>query len=158
MNPVNFTSPVIITLIIAVFFQLMPSSGDWILWKPNFLLLAVIAWILYVPSQYGIGFAALVGLFADALFRTSLGHYVLVFALCGAVAYLLSRWLTYFSLFHRTFLVFVLVIFAELMESALFSIWDLPINLSQLHILGFTSAITWVFIDKFVARIHLHHR
>lgn len=158
MNPVNFSSPVIISLIIAVFLQLMPSSGDWILWKPNFLLLVVIAWILYVPTQYGIGFASLVGLFADALFRTSLGHYVLVFALCGGVAYLLSRWLTYFSSFHRAFLVFILVIFGELVEAALFSIWDIPINLSQLHILAFTSVLTWVAVDKFVAKIHLHHR
>jgi rod shape-determining protein MreD len=157
LNPVNFSSPVIISLIIAVFLQLMPSSGDWILWKPNFLLLVVIAWILYVPTQYGIGFASLVGLFADALFRTSLGHYVLVFALCGGVAYLLSRWLTYFSSFHRAFLVFILVIFGELVEAALFSIWDIPINLSQLHILAFTSVLTWVAVDKFVAKIHLHH-
>ena len=143
---------------VAVLLQLMPATDGWLLWKPNFLLLMVIAWILYIPNQYGIRFASLVGLFADALFRTPLGHYVLVFAICGGVAYLLSRWLTYFSMFHRAFLVFMLVIFGELVGAALFSIWDIPKNLSQLHILGFTSAIVWMLADRFVARIQLHHR
>ena len=158
MNPVNYIIPVIFSLMIAVFLQLMPSTGGWLLWKPNFLLLMVVGWILYIPNQYGIGFAALVGLFADALYRTPLGHYVLVFALCGGVAYLLSRWLTYFSRFHRAFLIFVLVIFGELVGAALFSIWDIPKNLSHLHILGFTSAITWMLVDRFIANIQLHHR
>ena len=84
MKPVNFTGPMIASLILATIFQLLPASGEWILWKPNFLLLVTLAWILYVPTQYGIGFAATVGLVADTLFRTTLGHYVLVFALCGA--------------------------------------------------------------------------
>ena len=70
MNPVNYIIPVIFSLMVAVFLQLMPSTGSWLLWKPNFLLLMVIAWILYIPNQYGIGFASVVGLFADALFRT----------------------------------------------------------------------------------------
>lgn len=158
MKPVNYSIPVIFSLMVAVFLQLIPATGGWLLWKPNFLLLMVIAWVLYIPNQYGIRFASLVGLFADALFRTPLGHYVLVFAICGGVAYLLSRWLTYFSMFHRAFLVFMLVIFGELVGAALFSIWDIPKNLSQLHILGFTSAIVWVLADRFVARIQLHHR
>jgi hypothetical protein len=55
-------------------------------------------------------------------------------------------------------LVFALVILGELVGAGLFSIWDIPKDLSQLHILGFTSAIAWVLVDRFVARIQLHHR
>ena len=65
MRVESLTGPVILSLIIATVFQLIPTSGVWIFWRPNFLLLVVIAWILYIPDRFGIGFAAMVGLLAD---------------------------------------------------------------------------------------------
>lgn len=153
MKPVSYISPVITSLLLAIIFQLIPVSGDWILWKPNFLMLVVLAWILYLPSRFGVGFAAAVGLLADTLFRTNLGHYMLVFALCGGIAYILSRWLAYFSPLHRAFMVVGLVVLAELLEAALYTIWDVSMNLGHLPALGLTSAIVWLFVDKLVARI-----
>lgn len=158
MKPVNFNGPMIVSIIVAAIFQLLPASGDWILWKPNFLLMVTIAWVLYVPNQYGVGFAAAVGLLADTLFRTTLGHYVLVFGLCGGAAYLLSRWLTYFSIFHRMFLVLVLVVIAELIQAMLFSIWDIPMTLGHLPALAVTSALLWPLVDVLIARVNLYHR
>jgi len=158
LKPVSLTGPVTFSLIIAVILQLIPVSGDWILWRPNFLMLVMIAWVLYQPSRFGIGFAALVGLLADTLFRTALGHYVLVFALCGAVAYLLSRWLTYFSYFHRAVLIFLLVVFSELLQALLFSIWDVPMGLQHVPVLGFVSAIVWLLVDKSIASLNFMYR
>ncbi len=158
MNPVSLTGPVALSLIIAVILQLVPVSGDWILWRPNFLMLMMIAWILYQPNRFGIGFAALVGLLADTLFRTALGHYVLVFALCGGIAYLLSRWLTYFSNFHRAVLIFMLVVFSELIQAFLFSIWDVTMGFQHVPILGFISAVVWLFVDKLVASLNFIYR
>ena len=53
--------------------QFIPMSGSWGLWKPNFLLLTMIAWMLYFPDQYGIEFAVIMGLFADFIFVSTLG-------------------------------------------------------------------------------------
>tara|TARA_B110000046_G_scaffold174941_1_gene199171 strand:+ start:3484 stop:3960 length:477 start_codon:yes stop_codon:yes gene_type:complete len=158
MTPVNFNGPMLASLILAAILQLLPASGDWILWKPNVLLLATIAWVLYVPTQYGVGFSATVGLLADTLFRTALGHYVLVFGLCGAAAYMLSRWLTYFSIFHRMFLVLVLVVFAELIQLMLFSIWDIPMTLGHLPALALTSMLLWPLVDMLIIKVNLSHR
>lgn len=158
MNPNNLMGPVVISLIVAVIFQLIPVSGDWILWRPNFLMLTMVAWILYQPNYFGIGFAALVGLLADTLFRTGLGHYVLVFAICGAIAYLLSRWLTYFAYFHRAVLIFLLVVVTQLLEAALFSFWDVPMDFKHVPVLGLTSAIAWFVVDKFVASLNYSYR
>jgi rod shape-determining protein MreD len=151
-------SPVVISLIVAVIFQLIPVSGDWILWRPNFLMLTMVAWILYQPNYFGIGFAALVGLLADTLFRTGLGHYVMVFAVCGAIAYLLSRWLTYLAYFHRAVLIFLLVVVTQLLEAVLFSFWDVPMDFKHVPVLGLTSAIAWFLVDKFVASLNSSYR
>jgi rod shape-determining protein MreD len=158
LNPNNLIGPVVISLIVAVIFQLIPVSGSWILWRPNFLMLTMVAWILYQPNYFGIGFAALVGLLADTLFRTGLGHYVMVFAVCGAIAYLLSRWLTYFAYFHRAVLIFLLVVVAQLLEAVLFSFWDVPMDFKHVPILGLTSAIAWFLVDKFVASLNSSYR
>ena len=158
MNPNNLMSPVVISLIVAVIFQLIPVSGDWILWRPNFLMLTMVAWILYQPNYFGIGFAALVGLLADTLFRTGLGHYVMVFAICGAIAYLLSRWLTYSAYFHRAVLIFLLVVVTQLLEAVLFSFWDVPMDFKHVPILGLTSAVAWFLVDKFVASLNSSYR
>ena len=83
---------VCLTLILAVVLSLMPLSGDWIVWKPNFLLLTVMAWVMRWPDGVGIFFAASVGLLADILLRMSPGHSVIVFALCAFALALVSRW------------------------------------------------------------------
>ena len=155
MRVESLTGPVILSLIIATIFQLIPTSGVWIFWRPNFLLLVVIAWILYIPDRFGIGFAAMVGLLADTLFRTTLGHYVLVFAVCGTIAYLLSRWLMYFSMFHRAILIFIITICAELIQAMLFSIWDVPFALNYSPTVAAFAALSWPIVDLLISRVQV---
>ena len=155
MSGENLTGPVILSLVIATVFQLIPASGVWIYWRPNFLLLVVIAWILKTPERFGIGFAGMVGLLADTLFDTTLGHYVLVFAVCGTIAYLLSRWLMYLSIFHRAFLIFVMIIGAESIQAMLFSVWGVPVNLEHIPIVAVFAALSWPVVDLLISRVQI---
>ena len=155
MRVASLTGPVLLSLVIATVFQLIPASGVWIFWRPNFLLLVVIAWILYTPDRFGIGFAAMVGLLADTLFRTTLGHYVLVFAVCGTIAFLLSRWLMYLSIFHRAFLIFIIIICAELIQAMLFSVWDVPVALGHIPIVAAFAALSWPIVDLLISRVQV---
>ena len=102
----------IISILLASVLQLVPVSGYLIVLKPNFLLLVVIGWIIFRPSQWGIGFAAFTGLLADLIFRAPIGVHVLLFSTVGAIPLYLSGWLVYFSLIHRCLFVFILIIFA----------------------------------------------
>ena len=155
MSGENLTGPVILSLVIATVFQLIPASGVWLYWRPNFLLLVVIAWILFTPERFGIGFAGMVGLMADTLFHTTLGHYVLVFAVCGTIAYLLSRWLMYLSIFHRAFLIFVMIIGAESIQAMLFSVWGVPVNLGHIPIVAVFAALSWPVVDLLISRVQI---
>ena len=155
MSAANLTGPMILSLIIATILQLIPASGVWIYWRPNFLLIVVIAWILFTPERFGIGFAGMVGLLADTLFHTTLGHYVLVFAVCGTIAYLLSRWLMYLSIFHRAFLIFVMIIGAESIQAMLFSVWGVPVNLRHIPIVAVFAALSWLVVDLLISRLKI---
>ena len=97
----------------------------------------------------------MVGLLADTLFRTTLGHYVLVFAVCGTIAYLLSRWLMYLSMFHRAILIFIITICAELIQAMLFSIWDVPFALNYSPTVAAFAALSWPIVDLLISRVQV---
>lgn len=142
-----------LTLILAVVFSLMPLSGDWIVWKPNFLLLMVMAWIIHWPNDLGIFFAASVGLLADILLRMTLGHSVVVFALCAAAIVLLSRWAKYLSMLQRALLVALIISLVAVLEASLFIFYGRPSGIEHLPMKILLSMLAWPLIDRLVARL-----
>ena len=144
----------IISILLASVLQLVPVSGYLIVLKPNFLLLVVIGWIIFRPSQWGIGFAAFTGLLADLIFRAPIGVHVLLFSTVGAIPLYLSGWLVYFSLIHRCLFVFILIIFAEFMRNMLLSIWEIPIDYSYIIVVALASAIVWPAIDQLLIKVN----
>ena len=121
MAPVNHSAVMLLSLVIAVIFSVMPVSGDWIVWKPNFLLLVTMGWIFHRPVEFGIFFAAGVGLLADCLLQTTLGHSVLVFALCGTLSRR-SQSLDKVSIhFQRTLLVYLIILLVGFSRGEYFS-------------------------------------
>ena len=144
----------IISILLASVLQLVPVSGYLIVLKPNFLLLVVIGWIIFRPSQWGIGFAAFTGLLADLIFRAPIGVHVLLFSTVGAIPLYLSGWLVYFSLIHRCLLVFILIIFAEFMRNMLLSMWEIPIDYSYIILVALASAIVWPAIDQLLIKVN----
>ena len=144
----------IISILLASVLQLVPVSGYLLVLKPNFLLLVVIGWIIFRPSQWGIGFAAFTGLLADLIFRAPIGVHVLLFSTVGAIPLYLSGWLVYFSLIHRCLFVFILIIFAEFMRNMLLSMWEIPIDYSYIIVVALASAIVWPAIDQLLIKVN----
>ncbi len=144
----------IISILLASVLQLVPVSGYLLVLKPNFLLLVVIGWIIFRPSQWGIGFAAFTGLLADLIFRAPIGVHVLLFSTVGAIPLYLSGWLVYFSLIHRCLFVFILIIFAEFMRNMLLSMWEIPIDYSYIILSALASAIVWPAIDQLLIKFN----
>jgi rod shape-determining protein MreD len=152
MAPVNHSAVMLLSLVLAVIFSVMPVSGDWIVWKPNFLLLVTMGWIFHRPLEFGIFFAAGVGLLADCLLQTTLGHSVLVFALCGTLVVVVSRWVKYLSILQRTLLVYLIILFVGFLEASIFLFYGLASAMDNLLMKTFFSALTWPVIDKLIAR------
>ena len=152
MAPVNHTAVMLLSLVLAVIFSVMPVSGDLIVWKPNFLLLVTMGWNFHRPLEFGIFFAAGVGLLADCLLQTTLGHSVLVFALCGTLVVVVSRWVKYLSIFQRTLLAYLIILFVGFLEASIFLFSGLPSAMDNLLMKTLFSALTWPVIDKLIAR------
>lgn len=152
MAPVNHTGVMLLSLVIAVIFSVMPVSGDWIVWKPNFLLLVTMGWIFHRPLEFGIFFAAGAGLLADFVFQTTLGHSVLVFSLCGTLVVVVGRWIKYLSIVQRTLLVSLIILLVGILEASIYLFYELPSAMDQLLMKTLFSAMAWPLIDKLIDR------
>lgn len=138
----------------ALIVQLIPMSGDWVFWKPNFLLLMMIAWMLYFPDQYGIEFAVIIGIFADFIFVSTLGFHILIFSICGLILIFFHRIVVYLQLIHRVTLVFLMILLAEFIGAAIDSSIDKQLSIKGILLLAIISAICWIPLDKFVAHCY----
>lgn len=144
----------LVMLFLAIIMQLTPVTGNWLMWKPNFLMLVMIAWILYFPEKFGIEFSAMVGICADLVFGTTLGVHVLLFIICGAVVRLLHRVIAYLSLWHRIVAVGLLVIFIELLRIVAGAWVNMPIFWEHMPYMALFSSLFWMPLDKLVGRIY----
>ena len=153
MTSVKSVSFLFGTILFATVIQLLPLSGYYFLWRPNFLFLVTIGWIIFRPNYWGIGFAAVLGLFADIVFRSPVGLYVLVFGVIASLPLILSRWLVYFTIVHRCVFVFILVIIFELLENAIFGLWGTPTDYRSIPIRALLSGLIWPIFDKFFTKV-----
>lgn len=153
MTSVKSVSLLFGTILFATVMQLLPLSGYYFLWRPNFLFLVTIGWIIFRPNYWGIGFAAVLGLFADMVFRSPVGLYVLVFGVIAAFPLILNRWLVYFTIVHRCVFVFILVIIFELLENGIFGVWGTPTDYSSIPIKALLSGLIWPILDKFFTKV-----
>ena len=153
MTSVKSVSLLFGTILFATVIQLLPLSGYYFVWRPNFLFLVTIGWIIFRPNYWGIGFAAVLGLFADMVFRSPVGLYVLVFGVIASLPLILSRWLVYFTIVHRCVFVFILVIIFELLENAIFGLWGTPTDHRSIPIRALLSGLIWPIFDKFFTKV-----
>lgn len=138
----------------ALILQLIPMSGDWVLYKPNFLLLVMIAWMLYFPDQYGLKFPVIIGIFADFIFLTTLGFHILIFSISGLILIFFHRIVVYLQLIHRVTLVFLMILLAEFIGAAIDSSIDKQLSIKGVVLLAIISAICWIPLDKFVGHCY----
>jgi len=158
MNNKGTFQSAFIMLFGALILQLFPVASDWGLFKPNFLLLMMVAWILYFPEKYGIEFAILMGIIADFIFSTPLGYHVLTFSICGLILIFFHRIVVYLQFIHRIILVFMMIMLFEFMQAAIDATLDNPLYLEGIFSLAIISALCWIPMDKFVARIYLQQK
>lgn len=66
-----------VSLIAALLLGLLPLPASLAPWRPYFLALVLAYWVLEEPDHAGLGFAFLVGIFADLAFGNLLGEQAL---------------------------------------------------------------------------------
>lgn len=109
MRPVNLTT-VLLTLVVALTFQLYPWSGQGVILRPDFLLVITLYWVIRAPHLINVGMAWFAGLIVDLSTGSLLGQHALAFGFAAFLALLYQRRLVLFNRWQLTVYVFALLI------------------------------------------------
>jgi rod shape-determining protein MreD len=105
---------VYITLLIALLCQLFPWVGQGIIFRPDFMLIVTLYWLLRAPHLCNIGTAWLVGILVDLATGSLLGQHALSFTLVAFMGLSFQRRLVLFNPWHLAGYVFILLVIERL--------------------------------------------
>jgi len=109
MRPANLTT-VLLTLIVALTFQLYPWSGQGVILRPDFLLVITLYWVVRAPHLCNVGVAWFAGLIVDLSTGSLLGQHALAFGFTAFLALLYQRRLVLFNRFQLSIYVLALLV------------------------------------------------
>ena len=101
------------SMLLALLLQLLPWEGLALQWRPDFLLLTVIYWMLRAPHLCHIGTAWFTGLLIDLASGGLFGQHALAYALTGFFAVSHQRRLALFNIWQQAAYVFFLLLLAQ---------------------------------------------
>ncbi|MCF6195006.1 MAG: rod shape-determining protein MreD [Kangiellaceae bacterium] len=89
---------IVISFVIAMFMNVLPLWETLEIFKPDWVALVLVYWVMAMPNRGGVLFGWIVGLFVDVLYGSLLGIHAMTFAL---VAYLIQMTYHRLRLFPR---------------------------------------------------------
>lgn len=135
-----------LTLATAIVFNMMifPSSIQF--FKPNFLLLVVLYWIVKVPRKINIGHAFVCGLLLDMLYGSILGIRAFSYSL---MAYLMVKTfvrMETYSLLQQSLSIMIISALGQIISFWLEHVFGLAIIDYHMIFSSFSDAFTWPFL------------
>jgi len=85
--------------------------------RPNILVLLLIFWLIRIPENLGIGFAWTVGVIYDGFTGGFIGQHALSFSFIAYIVLVLHQRIRIFGALQQTLLVFLLLIFDQMIDS-----------------------------------------
>ena len=122
----------------------MPDFAEW--WRPEWVAMIVIYWIMALPQRFGIGSAWLVGLVLDVLKGTVLGINALSLTIIAFITLLLYKRMRMFPLWQQAMMVFVLVGINQLVFHWLQAIAGTTGDSLKFLIPALISALIWPWV------------
>ncbi len=104
---------IFVSFFIALVLLIVPLPKALVSLRPDFALLVLVYWVLYVPERVGIATGFIVGILLDVLQGGLLGQYALSFTVVAYVVYQLQARLRMFPIFQQMLSV---LIFAGLVQ------------------------------------------
>lgn len=100
---------VIFSLVVAYVLAIVPLPEWLVQWRPAWVALVVIYWVIAQPHRFGVVTAWLVGLMLDVLVNNTLGHNALALAVIAYTTYVLHMRIRVFPLWQQCLSILVLV-------------------------------------------------
>ena len=90
----------------------LPTFLEW--WRPEFVALFVIYWILALPQRFGVGSAWVLGFMLDSLKGSTLGINAIALTIIAFSTLMLHKRMRMYPLWQQAFVVFFLIVINQL--------------------------------------------
>lgn len=100
----------VLSLLLGMLLSVLPLPDVLQAWRPEWLTLVLLFWVMHAPLWVGIWTAVFLGYLLDILLATPLGLYASSLAVLVYFARITQRWSGVFSIRQTSALVFVLVL------------------------------------------------
>jgi len=106
------------SLTAALLMSILPLPDMLLPWRPEWLTLVLLFWVMHAPNWVGLWFGMIMGLLLDILLASPLGMHASALVVVIYVARMTQRWSGVFSVRQTTALVFLLILLGRLMAYA----------------------------------------
>jgi rod shape-determining protein MreD len=100
---------VVITFIVAFVLTILPLPDSLLAFRPAWVPLVLLYWVVAIPHRIGVISAWVLGLFLDTLLGTTLGQHSLALAILAYATYLLHLRIRVFPLWQQVVSIWILV-------------------------------------------------
>jgi rod shape-determining protein MreD len=149
------TKAILISILIAMLLRILPLPRDWLVFNPDWILLVIIYWCLYIPDRFNIGSAWIFGLLTDVLTGQLLGQQALVYSIIAYIVVRLHQRIRLFPLSQKTLIILFLLLLGQTLifwiqnvQSPVYSGWNYMIP-------AFTGTLAWPLV--YISLGGLHH-
>ncbi|BBO99819.1 rod shape-determining protein MreD [Sulfuriferula nivalis] len=133
-----------ISLILALAFNLLPWSVDYLWLRPDFLLLVLLFWLIYQPARVGLGAAWALGLLVDLTDGSILGQHALAYAVTTFALMLLQRRMFNFPPWQQTIHIAGLLLIEQSMSVVVATFVGDSFHALQYFSAILTGALCWI--------------
>ncbi len=147
-NLANLTLSVFMAMLVSVF--PLPHALQW--YRPEFMALLIIYWVLHFPQRVGIGLAWLIGLALDIVEDGVWGANALAFAVIAYVCLMSYRRLRSYTLTQQTAWVFVFIGIYQLFYNWVQSLDGVAASMQMMLISNLITATCWPILILCLSR------
>jgi|AZIC01.1.fsa_nt_gi rod shape-determining protein MreD len=114
-KPPQGSSVIAITVLVAVMLMLVPLPDSVRLFRPEFVVLALIYWTMALPQRVGVGYAWTIGLLMDLIMGGSLGVLAFAYALISYIVSVVHLQLRQYPIWQQAVSVFAMILLMHLL-------------------------------------------
>ncbi len=135
--------PLVVSLLLSLLLSILPLPKELASWRPEWVTLVLVFWVMHAPLWVGVWTAAFMGLLLDILLAAPLGLFASSLVVVVYLGRVTQRWAGIFSIRQTTALVLLLVLAGRLVRYAELTLFGVPpVELSYLLPVA-ASALVW---------------
>lgn len=131
------------SLLAAFLMSILPLPDVLQPWRPEWVTLVLLFWVMHAPNWVGLWFGLLMGLLLDIVLASPLGMHASALIVVIYVARMTQRWSGIFSVRQTTALVFLLILLGRLMAYAQLALRGEPPTGLDFFLPAVASALIW---------------